>query len=445
MCSAVLYKTHGQVLILSRRAAVAGADAVSTLRETIVRTGASVTIPCHYEDKHKSRVKTWLLYDKWRKFNTLIRTDSPITDSDKVSISDDPAQGVFTVTMRGLETGDTGHYYCAVETEGPRTRDDRAYLHITVTADPIPYRFWLQYHQDPMMQRLGSVKRSGLRNHSWTDSKQDRPGAGPSEEQGPFQQQLHTLKQGITVKTTAQRPARLGIQTKLLQSRSSQKQWCRSGDWSSCQTAGSPGTAGHGSALITDHTAEGLFSVTVSGLRLEDQGWYWCVIGNQQLPVYLIVTNAETTATPATTSQQTFSAVHTAPPTGQSSSLPSEDKDNGGEGGEKHNANSGEILHGLLIACGLVLLLGAAVIVTWKMWRRKKERRRNKEEADQGQNNFTASTLPASDVLYAVVSFQKKALQQEEVPLILFSSGKHLREIKMKSITILCQNEKIIR
>ncbi|MBN3299283.1 PIGR protein, partial [Amia calva] len=239
MCSAVLYKTHGQVLILSRRAAVAGADAVSTLRQTIVRTGASVTIPCHYEDKHKSRVKTWLLLDKWGKFNTLIRTDSPITDSDKVSISDDPAQGVFTVTMRGLETGDTGYYYCAVETEGPRTRDDRAGLQITVTADAgVPYV--------------------------------------------------------VNATVTGQIGGEVSVQCRYGNPyRSRQKQWCRSGDWSSCQKAGSPGTAGHGSVLITDHTAEGLFSVTVSGLRPEDQGWYWCDISDQQLPVYLKVTEGK--------------------------------------------------------------------------------------------------------------------------------------------------------
>ncbi|XP_066572402.1 CMRF35-like molecule 6 [Amia ocellicauda] len=300
------------LLLLPLLSPLPGADAVSTLRQTFVRTGASVTIPCHYEDKHKSRVKTWLLLDKWGKFNTLIRTDSPITDSDKVSISDDPAQGVFTVTMRGLETGDTGYYCCAVETEGPRTRDDTAGLLITVTADAgVPYV--------------------------------------------------------VNATVTGQIGGEVSVQCRYGNPyRSTQKQWCRSGDWSSCQTAGSPGTAGHGSVLITDHTAEGLFSVTVSGLRPEDQGWYWCDIGDRQLPVYLKVTEATTTATAAPTSQQTSSAVHTAPP------APT-DKDSGGEGCEKHNANSlTELALNVLGKMTVFLLfLTCSVIAIGKIWKNR--------------------------------------------------------------------------
>ncbi|MBN3307918.1 CLM6 protein, partial [Amia calva] len=145
--------------------------------------------------------------------------------------------------------------------------------------------------------------------------------------------------------------------------RSRQKQWCRSGDWSSCQKAGSPGTAGHGSVLITDHTAEGLFSVTVSGLRPEDQGWYWCDISDQQLPVYLKVTEATATATAAPTSQQTSSAVHTAPP------APT-DKDSGGEGCEKHNANSlTELVLGKTTV--FLLFLTCSVIAIGKIWKNR--------------------------------------------------------------------------
>ncbi|MBN3300068.1 PIGR protein, partial [Amia calva] len=199
-----------------------------------VRTGASVTIPCHYEDKHKSHVKYWCSGIFWFNCVTVIHTNNQIENSDKVSISDDPVQGVFTVTMRGLETGDSGWYWCAVIENG---FDKGVSLYLTVTEDAA-----VPYVVNPTItgQIGGEVSVQCLYGH-------------------PYQ--------------------------------SRQKQWCRSRDWSSCQTAGSPGTAGHGSVLITDHTAEGLFSVTVSGLRPEDQGWYWCDIGDQQLPVYLSVTS----------------------------------------------------------------------------------------------------------------------------------------------------------
>ncbi|XP_066572291.1 polymeric immunoglobulin receptor [Amia ocellicauda] len=220
-----------------------GGDAVSTLRKTSVLRGASVTIPCHYEDKYKSHVKYWCSGYYWTSCESLKRTDSLITQSDKVSISDDPAQGVFTVTMRGLKTGDTGWYWCAVEIGGYGTPDDRASLYLTVTEDA-------------------------------------------------------TVLYVVHATVTGQIGGEVSVQCRYGHPyRSRQKQWCRSGDWSSCQTAGSPGTTGHGSVLITDHTAEGLFSVTVSGLRPEDQGWYWCDIGDQQLPVYLSVTNALETTT----------------------------------------------------------------------------------------------------------------------------------------------------
>ncbi|MBN3294820.1 CLM6 protein, partial [Amia calva] len=141
--------------------------------------------------------------------------------------------------MWRLETGDSGWYWCAVEIKGYETPDDRVYLYLTVTEDAgVPY----VVNPTVTGQIGGEV------------SVQCRYG-------NPY--------------------------------RSRQKQWCRSGDWSSCQKAGSPGTAGHGSVLITDHTAEGLFSVTVSGLRPEDQGWYWCDISDQQLPVYLKVTEGK--------------------------------------------------------------------------------------------------------------------------------------------------------
>ncbi|XP_066572293.1 polymeric immunoglobulin receptor-like isoform X2 [Amia ocellicauda] len=276
---------------------------MSTLRQTSVRRKGSVTIPCHYENKYKSYVKTWCSGYSWTSCKPLQRTDSPITDSDKVSISDDPAQGVFTVTLRRLETRDSGWYWCAVETGGNKTHDDRASLYLIVTEDAaVPYVV-----NPTITGQIGG---------------------------------------GVSVQCRYGHPYR-----------GSQKQWCRSGDWSSCQTAGSPGTAGHGSVLITDHTAEGLFSVTVSGLRPEDQGWYWCDIGNQQLPVHLQVTEA----------------VHTAPPTGQSSSLPPEDKHGGDEGAEKHNASSlTELTLNVLGKTTVFLLfLTCSVIAIRKIWKNR--------------------------------------------------------------------------
>ena len=42
----------------------------------------------------------------------------------------------------------------------------------------------------------------------------------------------------------------------------------------------------------------GVFTVTLSGLRTEGSGWYWCVKGDLQMPVHITVTEK-----PATTSK----------------------------------------------------------------------------------------------------------------------------------------------
>ncbi|KAJ8387644.1 hypothetical protein AAFF_G00151940 [Aldrovandia affinis] len=48
-----------------------------------------------------------------------------------VSITDDPAQKVFTVTLRNLQEGDSGQYWCAAEINNGQ--DVGAYLYLKVT------------------------------------------------------------------------------------------------------------------------------------------------------------------------------------------------------------------------------------------------------------------------------------------------------------------------
>ncbi|KAG7488451.1 hypothetical protein MATL_G00032740 [Megalops atlanticus] len=48
-----------------------------------------------------------------------------------MSITDSPTQQVFAVTMRNLQEGDSGYYWCGVEIRGGA--DDGAYLGLTVT------------------------------------------------------------------------------------------------------------------------------------------------------------------------------------------------------------------------------------------------------------------------------------------------------------------------
>lgn len=67
--------------------------------------------------------------------SSLARTDDPRSANpaeDKVSVSDDQAQQVFSVTMNNLKEGDSGWYMCGVEIGGVWNADVVAFTYIKV-------------------------------------------------------------------------------------------------------------------------------------------------------------------------------------------------------------------------------------------------------------------------------------------------------------------------
>ncbi|XP_030604589.1 polymeric immunoglobulin receptor-like [Archocentrus centrarchus] len=69
--------------------------------------------------------------------------------------------------------------------------------------------------------------------------------------------------------------------------------WCRLGR--NCVTGSSGSIDG---TTVTIHTTEpNVFTVTMSGLKPEDSGWYWCAEGDIQIPVHLTVTEKLITTT----------------------------------------------------------------------------------------------------------------------------------------------------
>ena len=45
----------------------------------------------------------------------------------------------------------------------------------------------------------------------------------------------------------------------------------------------------YGTEVTIDRKVHNVFTVTMSGLRTESSGWYWCVQGDLQMPVHLTV------------------------------------------------------------------------------------------------------------------------------------------------------------
>uniref|UniRef100_I3IUX8 Immunoglobulin domain-containing protein n=1 Tax=Oreochromis niloticus TaxID=8128 RepID=I3IUX8_ORENI len=75
-------------------------------------------------------------------------------------------------------------------------------------------------------------------------------------------------------------------------SNSGEMKWCRLGR--NCVTGSSGSIDG---TTVTAHMRDpNVFTVTMSGLKSENSGWYWCAEADIQIPVYLTVTEKPITS-----------------------------------------------------------------------------------------------------------------------------------------------------
>ncbi|XP_017552559.1 CMRF35-like molecule 1 [Pygocentrus nattereri] len=201
-------------------------------KQLSLQTGSSVTIPCHYDIKYIQHKKYWC-YNAGGAFNYCKILAYENTTEDRVTVTDYPAQSLFTVTMRDLQSGDTGMYWCAVEIGGLTELDDKTDLYLTVQSDP----------------DLSVLESSVSGQEGGSVSVQCLYSAGYQNEQ---------------------------------------KWWCRSKD-QRCYTVGRTDTSQNSAVQISDD-GRSSFSVEMSGLQKSDAGWYWCKTGDLQVPVHLSIT-----------------------------------------------------------------------------------------------------------------------------------------------------------
>ncbi|XP_072524461.1 polymeric immunoglobulin receptor-like [Salminus brasiliensis] len=200
-------------------------------RELTLPPGGTITIPCHYDLKYIQHKKYWC-YHAGAAFNYCKILAYANNTEDKVTVTDYPAQSLFTVTMRDLQSGDTGSYWCAVEMG--LSRDVNEQIYITVKADP----------------DLSVVESSVSGQEGGSVSVQCLYSAGYHKEQ---------------------------------------KQWCRS-KGSRCYTVGRTNTS-QGSAVQISDDGRRSFRVEMSELQKSDAGWFWCKTGKLQIPVHLSVSD----------------------------------------------------------------------------------------------------------------------------------------------------------
>ncbi|KAK1138223.1 polymeric immunoglobulin receptor-like [Acipenser oxyrinchus oxyrinchus] len=200
-------------------AALFGPDQVNgLLRE-------SVTIQCRYGKDYKDNVKYWCKGQFRISCTTLISTDAPQTN-DRISISDNKTEGVFTVTMRQLREEDEGWYWCGIKRTG---YDEGISVYLTVNKG----------------NQMSYYQVNGL------------------------------LRESVTIQ------CRYGKHYK-----DNVKYWCKGQFCISCTTLiRTDALQTNDRISIRDNKTEGVFTVTMRQLREEDEGYYCC--GIQRKPLTL--------------------------------------------------------------------------------------------------------------------------------------------------------------
>ncbi|KAJ8336564.1 hypothetical protein SKAU_G00377840 [Synaphobranchus kaupii] len=322
---------------------------VSTVKDMTVLEGRSVTVPCHYEPQYARHVKYWCRGAVRSFCSNLARTDTAPPAEGKVSIADDPAQQVFTVTMSDLQEEDSGWYWCGVEVGDFWRTDDAVSVHITVS------------HGMSVVNSMVAGEEGGS----------------------------------------------VGVQC-LYGSRhsGSSKKWCRSGDWGTCLEVSSNSTLDKGSVLLSDDGV-GVFTVTVETLEQRDVGWYWCATGQQQVAVHIAVTPRSSTQRDVRTSLPFMTSLPVDPKESSTSlATNAVHTDNQGQ-----NSLS-QVLRSPLMICGVLLLLVIVATVPFKMWYQY-QRIRRRRDMGETELTFTPCPGSENDQTKAGVIFFNSSSPQQ--------------------------------
>ncbi|KAJ8377050.1 hypothetical protein SKAU_G00076300 [Synaphobranchus kaupii] len=334
-----------------------GGDSMQTQSRVSAQKGGSVTIACRYDQKYKGNVKYWCRGLGWHTCIVLLSTDSPQGRAD-LSITDDPAQQVVTVTMRNLQLWNSNKYWCAVKIKGIGTPDDKAGVYLSVTKEPPPQPGTPPGNPQPGTPP-GTTPQSGTPPSDLFTGKAST--ASPSTPKGGVSMQTQS-------RVSAQKGGSVTIACRYDQKyKDNVKYWCRGLGWHTCIVLLSTDSPqGRADLSITDDPAQQVVTVTMRNLQLWNSNKYWCAVKikgigtpDDKAGVYLSVTKAELSTL--------FTLASMAPP----SALPNTARSTARAAPP---ATTSSLLwwQSLLIACGVMLLVTTVAMVTWKTCRQRR-------------------------------------------------------------------------
>ena len=258
---------------------VAGIHSITTVSKVSVKAGGSISIPCLYEPRYRNNLKYLCKGYDWISCSSAIKTDKQ--SSGRFSISDDKIQRIVTVTIKDLKEQDRGDYWCAVDIK--KLVDERKHFYLSVTGGKKPLDIFIQLLLFKFKQFGWNTLRRvhclfwrliiRLPTSAQSFSPEDTPALNVDHQeiQGFIGEEItikcHYSKRGVI-------------------------KWCRLGR--NCVT--DPSGSIDGTEVTIDRRVPSVFTVTMSGLRTESSGWYWCDKGGFQMPVHLTVTEKPTTS-----------------------------------------------------------------------------------------------------------------------------------------------------
>ncbi|XP_029608123.1 polymeric immunoglobulin receptor-like isoform X2 [Salmo trutta] len=315
-----------------------------------VQTGGSISFPCSYDLNHINHVKYWCKGLGWDVCSYVVRTDHP-KSSGKNSISDDINKRIFTVTMTGLEPEDSENYRCVVEINGgPDIRIQWFYLSVT----PGTPELYVD-HQEVTGVEGGSVT------------------------------------------------------VRCYYSNTGDMKWCRMGG--DC-VSGFSGTL-NGTSVTLKRTSDAnnrkALTVTMSGLKMENTDWYWCRVGELEMPVHITVsqqTATQRSSKMTSTTQDPTTQQPSASPTAEP--VQTDNTSQGAEGNMEEVHQRPIDVKVLLISLGMLVVVTAGILVAWKMWRKHKDNKAENQPIITSADRFPDN----DDVTYSTVVLKRKTQQK---------------------------------
>lgn len=187
---------------------------------------------------------------------------------------------------------------------------------------------------------------------------------------------------------------------------SGENQWCKLGG--AC-VRGSEGWIDNSRVTITN-SGPNFFTVTMSRLKIQHTGWYYCARGNLQMPVHLTVTEKPTTTTfysSVGSTQKTSASVVTS---GGSTHKPS-------TAGNTTQSSPVGPLSLIVSLCLLIVIVLVAVLIWFILRRRTQTKAQSSVISAQAEDTVTYSTVMRNtrssgqtrtrndeDVIYSVVA-----------------------------------------